>query len=213
MRNILYFKAVLVFLLVLFATIYFESNTTRTRVEYFDVPCLNKTTKFIGDLKVYNGPETGYETISKYEIKPDNLGEDMDKVVKTIHNGVFEIVGYYIVLTQSPISGLGGGPLPYYLLRDVETNEKYWVVYFMVDSKSCKLVNDFSDNAFKISETKDKLYRRKETQLSKQTFKKEIYLSFAVVVILYGRRISFSYLVMFFMKIISFIKSKLFSDW
>ena len=111
MRNILYFKAVLVFLLVLFATIYFESNTTRTRVEYFDVPCLNKTTKFIGDLKVYNGPETGYETISKYEIKPDNLGEDMDKVVKTIHNGVFEVVGYYIVLTQSPLTGLGGGPL------------------------------------------------------------------------------------------------------
>ena len=82
----------------------------------------------------------------------------------------------------------------------------------MVDSKSCKLVNDFSDNAFKISETKDKLYRKKETQLPKQTFKKEIYLSFAVIVILYGRRIIVSFLAMFFMRIISFIKSKLFRD-
>ena len=208
MRNILYFKAALVFLLVLYATSYFESNTIRTRVEYFDVPCLNKITKFTGKLKVYNGPGIGYEPVSKYEIRPDNLGEDMDKVVKTIHNGVFEIVGYYVVLTQSPLTGLGGGPLPYYLLRDVETNEKYWVVYFMVDSKSCKLVDDFSDNAFNISEAKDKLYRKKETQLPKQTFKKEIYLSFAVVIILYGRRIIVSFLAMFFMKIINFIKSK-----
>lgn len=45
----------------------------------------------------------------------------------------------------------------------------------MVDATSCKLVKGFSDNAFNVLELTDKSFRKKEIQLAKLTFMKQLH--------------------------------------
>jgi len=167
---------IVLFFLLLFGSMYFESNTRRTRVEYFDVPCLNKTTEFVGELKVKSISEIGYVSIAKYELEAQQDGhEELQDSNKIIHGGTFTFVGYDVEITEGPLSGLGGGSIPYYLVEDNRSHQKYWVSYFMVDATSCKLVKGFSDNAFNVLELTDKSFRKKEIQLAKLTFMKQLH--------------------------------------
>jgi len=64
----------------------------------------------------------------------------------------FRVISYYVAFDSGPLSGLGGGPTPEYLIQSLNTDDYMWIAYFRFDSKLCQISNDIDDTNFDISE-------------------------------------------------------------
>jgi len=140
--------------------IYITINTKSNLIKYDGIPCQNKIFTIKKPMeKVIGGDSTmrkGYYHISKNLLQ--DIHEDYVTVKKTgkifPQGSKFKIISYYVSFDTGPLSGLGGGPVPNYLVQSLETGEYFWISYFEFDTNTCNISNDINDTNFDITEHK-----------------------------------------------------------
>lgn len=146
------------FSLFLFFILYVEFNTSSSLVKYDGIPCQNK-------IFVLNQPMTkvigGSSTMDEdyYQITKNILQDPNESYVTVKKTGYiypkgskFKVNGYYVAYESGPMSGLGGGPVPEYLIQSLENNDTLWISYFSFDTANCNISTSINDEHFDIHE-------------------------------------------------------------
>jgi hypothetical protein len=152
-------KMLFLFIFISFL-IYIEKNTKSHLVKYDGIPCQNNTFSIDNTMRRVIGGEStmrkGYYHITQNILH--DINDDYQTVKKT--NDVyqtgsqFKVISYYVAFDSGPLSSLGGGPVPEYLVQSLIDKQYFWVSYFDFDSKLCKVTNDHNATHFDISESR-----------------------------------------------------------
>ncbi|MDM5272163.1 hypothetical protein PGH07_08220 [Sulfurovum sp. zt1-1] len=156
-KDALKFEMILVILFILFL-VSIEFRTSSHLEKYDGIPCQNKIFFLQKPMrKVIGGNSTmneGYYYITK------NILQDVDEDYVTAQKtdivfskgSEFRVEGYYVAYNSGPLSGLGGGPVPEYLVKNIKSNEKFWISYFSFDCNSCNVTTNFDGEHFDVFE-------------------------------------------------------------
>jgi len=136
---------------------YIQFNTNANLIQYDGVPCQNTIFSLGKPMEQVIGGEStmrkGYYHITKNLLQ--DINEDYQTVKRTgqiyPEESRFKVISYYVAFDSGPLSGLGGGPTPKYLLQSLDTSDYMWIAYFKFDSKLCQISNNVNDTNFDIA--------------------------------------------------------------
>ena len=137
---------------------YFQFGTKSHLVKYDGIPCQGKIFSLDKPMeRVIGGESTtkkGYYYITKNLLEYTN--SDYLTVTKTgeiyTSGSKFKVISYYNAFDSGPLSELGGGGTPHYLVRSLDSGHFFWIAYFEFDAKDCKISDSIDAYHFDVKE-------------------------------------------------------------